>query len=65
MTTTLTGAGAAAQTIIYVDDDAPPGGDGQSWQTAYADLQQALDEAATLEVDAIEIHVADGRNSTK
>ena len=32
--------------VIYVNDDAPgPGHDGSSWQTAYLDLQQALDEA--------------------
>jgi hypothetical protein len=33
----LTGAG-----IIYVDDDAPAGGDGQSWTTAFTFLQDAL-----------------------
>ena len=30
------------QTVYYVDDDAPPGGDGASWQTAFAYLQDAL-----------------------
>jgi len=29
-------------TVIFVDDDAAPGGDGQSWQTAYKYLQDAL-----------------------
>ena len=29
-------------TILYVDDDAPPGGDGQSWETAFHYLQDAL-----------------------
>ena len=54
-------APAAAQpAVIYVDDDAPPGGDGQTWQTAYADLQDAFDEAETIEVEAIEIRVAGG-----
>ena len=33
---------AGPDTIIYVDDDAPPGGDGRSWETAYRYLQDAL-----------------------
>ncbi len=32
----------AAGGIIYVDDDAPPGGDGSSWATAYRFLQDAM-----------------------
>lgn len=28
--------------VIYVDDDAPIGGDGQTWQTAFRSLQDAL-----------------------
>src|SRR5438477_4641383 len=32
---------AAAQ-IVYVDDDAPPGGDGRSWNSAFNRLDQAL-----------------------
>ncbi len=35
-------ATARAQTPIFVDDDAPPGGNGSSWATAYDDLQDAL-----------------------
>lgn len=35
--------------VIYVDDDAPPGGDGMSWSTAYNDLQDALDVAMPLD----------------
>jgi hypothetical protein len=34
---------ANGQTILYVDDDAPDGGDGLSWNTAFNDLQDALD----------------------
>jgi len=41
---------------IYVDDDAPQGGDGTSWATAYAHLQDALSEATS----GREIRVAQG-----
>lgn len=34
---------AQAATILYVDDDAPAGGDGLSWNTAYTHLYDALD----------------------
>jgi predicted outer membrane repeat protein len=34
--------------IIYVDDDAPAGGNRTSWSGAYRDLQDAFDEAASL-----------------
>ena len=47
---------ASAQTVIYVDDDAPLGGDGTSWPTSYTYLQDAL--AAATGGDAI--HVAQG-----
>lgn len=33
--------------VIYVDASAPAGGDGASWSTAYADLQDALTTAAS------------------
>ena len=33
---------AQAGSAIYVDADAPPGGDGSSWEAAYDDLQTAL-----------------------
>ena len=40
----LCAAGTAEAGItLYVDDDAPPGGDGLSWSTAYCYLQDALD----------------------
>ena len=42
--------------VIYVDDDAPPGGDGLSWPTAYKYLQDALETAAAGD----EIRVAAG-----
>lgn len=45
---------------IYVDDDAPAGGDGQSWQTAFRDLQDAI-AAAEVDVDEQrEIRIAGG-----
>ena len=31
--------------VLYVNDDAPPGGDGTSWNTAYRFLQNALTDA--------------------
>ncbi len=42
--------------VLFVDDDAPPGGDGLSWDTAYRFLQDALANA----VSATEIRVAQG-----
>ena len=35
----------SAQPVIYVDDDAPLGGDGTTWHTAYRHLQDALEAA--------------------
>lgn len=40
-----TAASVHAQVAIHVDDDAPPGGDGRSWSTAFGSLQIALDQA--------------------
>ena len=37
---------AFAQTIHYVDNDAPPGGDGLSWGTALQTVQAGLDAAS-------------------
>ena len=45
---------AAAQMVLYVDDDADPNGDGLTWATAYDDLQDALSAAPD------EIRVAGG-----
>jgi hypothetical protein len=52
-------ASASGQSVRYVDDDAAPGGDGQSWTSPYADLQDAL-TAAAGDPAITEIHVADG-----
>ena len=35
-------APAAAQSVVHVDDDARPGGDGSSWRSAFRSLQDAL-----------------------
>jgi len=51
---------AQAQTVLFVDDDAPTGGDGLSWATAYRFLQDALTDARRFG-GASEIHVAQGR----
>ena len=34
------------QRVIYVNQAAPPGGDGRSWQTAFRTIQEAIDAAA-------------------
>ena len=43
----LVTAAAVGQSIRYVDDDAPPSGNGQTWAAAHDDLQDALAEATT------------------
>ncbi|GAB5497408.1 MAG: hypothetical protein Phyf2KO_24880 [Phycisphaerales bacterium] len=55
-TTTVLGllafaANATGQTVIYVDDDAPAGGDGTSWQSAFRYLSDALEASAVLPDD--------------
>lgn len=51
---------AAAQPVRFVDNDAPLGGDGSSWATAYANLQDALTDAAASGGVVTEIWVAVG-----
>ena len=55
------GSFAAGQTIRFVDDDGPAGGDGRSWQTAYRFLQDALFEARRRGSTITEIRVGQGR----
>jgi len=43
-------------TVFYVDDDAPPGGDGSTWAAAFGDLRDATDIA----LPGDEIRVAEG-----
>ncbi len=52
---------ASAQTVLRVDDDAAPGGDGSSWVAAFNSLQDALGAAAaTPEPRDVELWVACG-----
>ncbi len=48
-----------AQVVLYVDDDAPAGGDGLSWNSAFNDLQDALDSTRTAAAD-VSIVLAQG-----
>jgi len=45
--------------VIYVDDSAPAGGDGSSWDLAFNDLQDAL-ERSTGYIDGVIIRVGQG-----
>ncbi|MEM7227584.1 MAG: VCBS repeat-containing protein, partial [Planctomycetota bacterium] len=47
-----------ADAIIFVDDDAPPGGDGTSWATAFDSLQDAISMFSGC---TSEIRIAGGR----
>ncbi|OHB64020.1 MAG: hypothetical protein A2Y77_16220 [Planctomycetes bacterium RBG_13_62_9] len=58
-TLTLTICPSALARTIYVDDDAPRGGDGSSWQNAYKYLQDALADARLGE-RPVEVRVAQG-----
>ena len=55
------GSFASGQTVRFVDDDGPAGGDGRSWQTAYRFLQDALFEARRRGSTIAEIRVGQGR----
>jgi hypothetical protein len=46
--------------LLLVDDDAPPRGDGSTWETAYRFLQDALAHAARSGAPVREIRVAAG-----
>ncbi len=51
---------ASVSETLYVDDDAAPGGTGQSWDDAFDDLQDALALAGNVERAVVEIRVAQG-----
>jgi parallel beta-helix repeat protein len=54
------GAPVANAQVLYVDDDAPAGGNGLTWNTAYRFLQDALSDAADGGPAVTEIHVGQG-----
>ncbi len=54
-------AGSVSASPLYVDDDAPPGGDGATWERAFDDLQDALAAAAASGGTVDKIRVAGGR----
>lgn len=56
----LLASAAPAQTTLYVDQHAAPPTDGLTWQTAYPDLQDALDAAAVAGSGVTQIRVAGG-----
>lgn len=56
----LCSAQGQAQSIRYVDDDAPPGGNGMSWATAFRSLQDALDAASQPGSGINEIRIGPG-----
>ena len=51
---------AAGAQVLYVDDDAPPAGDGLTWPTACRFPQDALAIASNPENGITQIHVAQG-----
>lgn len=51
---------AARADVLFVDDDAPPGGDGSGWGTAHRFLQDALQAADESAGGVTEIRVAQG-----
>lgn len=51
---------AAGQQVLYVDDDAPAGGNGQTWSSAFSYLQDALAAAKTQSANVAEIRIAQG-----
>lgn len=56
----LTVSTASAGTVVYVDDDAPLGGDGTTWNTAYRFLQDGLAFAADPENNVSEVRIGQG-----
>jgi len=56
---TLVAPGTLSASAVFVDDDAPAGGNGLSWNTAFRHLQDAL-SAAEIDLQIDEIRVAGG-----
>jgi hypothetical protein len=55
-----TAARERGRNVLYVDDDAPAGGDGSTWASAFRFLQDALDAARAPASGVSEIRVAQG-----
>lgn len=53
--------GSVSAQVLFVDDDATPGGDGLAWATAFQSLQDALAAARTPKSGVVEIRVGQGR----
>ncbi|MEM9662961.1 MAG: hypothetical protein AAF937_11710 [Planctomycetota bacterium] len=53
-------SGAQPGTIVFVDDDAPLGGNGSSWASAYRFLQDALDPGDDAAETPAQIRIAGG-----
>lgn len=53
-------ASSQAGPFVFVDDSAPAGGDGASWETAFNTLQAALDAARVPASGVVEIRVGQG-----
>ncbi len=46
---------AIAESVVYVDSDAPSGGDGSSWSTAYESIQAGINDADILDEEVKEM----------
>lgn len=51
---------ASAQSVLFVDDDAAPGGDGSSWASPYTYLSDAITAASASAGVVTEIRIAGG-----
>ena len=56
----LLAAAAEAGQVVFVDDDAAPGGDGSTWNTAYRFLQNAIEAASNPANGITEVRIAQG-----
>lgn len=56
----LLSAAAEAGQVVHVDDDAVPGGDGSTWNTAYRFLQDAIAAASNPRNGIAEVRIAQG-----
>jgi predicted outer membrane repeat protein len=57
---TVTSSAKSQTQTLYVDDDAPTGGNGTTWNAAFRELQDALDIANQTLTGTVEIRIAQG-----